>query len=78
MEKQKLCYGRLYYCPVAEEVKELDNSINVSKDALDRSLMEADATYDVFGKIIAVANGAAGVQSRIGKPLRYPKVISKR
>ena len=65
---------------VAEEVKKLadgikvlvgmvDASIGVSRDALEKSLLEVDATYDVFGNIITVAEGATEVQSRIGEAI---------
>ena len=54
---------------VESSTEKLNNSINVSKDALGQSLMEVDATYDVFGKIITVANGATEVQSRIGEAI---------
>ncbi len=49
--------------------EKLNNSIRISKDALGQSLMEVDATYDVFGKIITVADGATEVQSRIGEAI---------
>ena len=49
--------------------EKLNNSIGISKDALGQSLMEVDATYDVFGRIITVTNGAAEVQSRIGEAI---------
>lgn len=54
---------------VESSTEKLNNSINISKDALGKSLMEVDATYDVFGKIITVANGATEVQSRIGEAI---------
>lgn len=54
---------------VESSTEKLNNSINISKDALGQSLMEVDATYDVFGRIITVANGATEVQSRIGKAI---------
>lgn len=54
---------------VESNTEKLNNSINISKDALSQSLMEVDATYDVFGKIITVANGATEVQSRIGEAI---------
>lgn len=54
---------------VESSTEKLNNSINISKDALGKSLMEVDATYDVFSKIITVANGATEVQSRIGKAI---------
>lgn len=47
----------------------LNDSISISKEALVKSLAEVDATYDVFGKIITVADGAAEVQSRIGEAI---------
>lgn len=49
--------------------EKLNESIGISKEALGKSLMEVDATYDVFGKIITVANGATEVQSRIGEAI---------
>ena len=49
--------------------EKLNNSIGVSKDALEKSLLEVDATYDVFGNIITVAEGATEVQSRIGEAI---------
>lgn len=54
---------------VESSTEKLNNSINISKDALGKSLMEVDATYDVFGKIMTVANGATEVQSRIGEAI---------
>lgn len=54
---------------VESSTEKLNNSIHISKDALGKSLMEVDATYDVFGKIITVANGATEVQSRIGEAI---------
>lgn len=54
---------------VESSTEKLNNSIHISKDALGQSLMEVDATYDVFGKIITVANGATEVQSRIGEAI---------
>lgn len=54
---------------VESSTEKLNNSINISKDALSQSLMEVDATYDVFGKIITVADGATEVQSRIGEAI---------
>lgn len=47
----------------------LNDCISISKDALGKSLVEVDATYDVFGQIITVANGATEVQSRIGEAI---------
>ena len=49
--------------------EKLNNSIGVSRDALEKSLLEVDATYDVFGNIITVAEGATEVQSRIGEAI---------
>lgn len=54
---------------VESSTEKLNNSISISKDALGQSLMEVDATYDVFGQIITVANGATEVQSRIGEAI---------
>ncbi len=54
---------------VESSTEKLNDSINISKEALGQSLMEVDATYDVFGKIITVANGATEVQSRIGEAI---------
>ena len=54
---------------VESSTEKLNNSINTSKDALGQSLMEVDATYDVFGKIITVSDGATEVQSRIGEAI---------
>lgn len=54
---------------VEASTEKLNNSISISKDALGQSLMEVDATYDVFGKIITVADGATEVQSRIGEAI---------
>lgn len=54
---------------VENGTERLNNSIDVSKEALEKSLMEVDATYDVFGNIIDVAEGATEVQSRIGEAI---------
>lgn len=54
---------------VESSTEKLNNSISISKDALGQSLMEVDATYDVFGQIITVANGATEVQTRIGEAI---------
>lgn len=54
---------------VESSTEKLNNSISISKDALGQSLMEVDATHDVFGEIITVANGATEVQFRIGEAI---------
>lgn len=54
---------------VESSTEKLNNSISISKDALGQSLMEVDATHDVFGEIITVANGATEVQYRIGEAI---------
>lgn len=50
---------------VETSTEKLNKSIHISKDALNQSMTDVDATYDVFGKIITVSDGATEVQSQI-------------
>ena len=55
--------------------EKLNNSIGVSRDALEKSLLEVDATYDVFGNIIAWRRALRKCSPASEKPLRCPKMI---
>ncbi len=49
--------------------EKLNGSIEISSEALGKSLEEVDATYAVFDQITAAAEGAKDVQSRIGEAI---------